>query len=323
MARSGDSARGERGQVLVVFALALVAIVAMIGLVLDGGSTFAQRRDEQTVSDLASLAGATAYLNASGDHSARSVAADAAARVVATANGYTTGTDGVTVAVDIVGTSAYSTIRVTVTKPHRNNFSGVVGMSSWDVTATAQTEVTAKANGVVGAMPLLFNEEAFPTALCDESSGTCTAEVYQLPGSGNEDVPQDATQFNWTIFCEGGGTTGCNGDSDGVDDIMDGNGTGEAVYLTDDLGPLNAGSHTDLFNDLEAFIGGIFPVPVVDDDGVMVGFAYFKLLSVEGSSVKSIRGYFVSPVRGAELVYNPDKGDATLNTGAFLIKLID
>ena len=55
----------------------------------------------------------------------------------------------------------------------------------------------------------------------------------------------------------------------------------------------------------------------------MVGFAYFKLISVEGGTDKVIRGYFVSPVRGAELVYNPDKGDATLPTGAVLLRLDD
>ena len=33
----------ERGQILVLFALALVAIVGMVGLVLDSGGAFAQR----------------------------------------------------------------------------------------------------------------------------------------------------------------------------------------------------------------------------------------------------------------------------------------
>ena len=54
----------ERGQILVLFALSAVAIISMVGLVLDGGGTFAQRRDEQNGSDLASLAGANAYMNA-------------------------------------------------------------------------------------------------------------------------------------------------------------------------------------------------------------------------------------------------------------------
>ena len=36
--------------------------IAMVGLVLDGGSAFAQRRDQQSAADLAALAGANDYL---------------------------------------------------------------------------------------------------------------------------------------------------------------------------------------------------------------------------------------------------------------------
>ena len=50
--------REARGQVIVIFALALVALVAAVGLVLDGGATFAQRRDQQSAADLAALAAA-------------------------------------------------------------------------------------------------------------------------------------------------------------------------------------------------------------------------------------------------------------------------
>ena len=74
------------GQVLVIFALALVAIVAMVGLVIDGGATFVQRRDQQNVADQAAMAGAYAYVSASPN---QSQAALAAARNIAAANGYT------------------------------------------------------------------------------------------------------------------------------------------------------------------------------------------------------------------------------------------
>ena len=50
----------------------------------------------------------------------------------------------------------------------------------------------------------------------------------------------------------------------------------------DDIGPLNSGAHTTLFHALEAHIGGVFPVPIVNDDGEMVGWAYFKLLVRRG-----------------------------------------
>ncbi len=56
-------ARGEDGQMLVIFSLCLVAIIAMTGLVIDGGMTFVQKREQQNVADAAALAGAYAYVN--------------------------------------------------------------------------------------------------------------------------------------------------------------------------------------------------------------------------------------------------------------------
>jgi hypothetical protein len=49
---------GERGQILVIVGLAMVALLAMAGLVADGGIAFANRRQAQNVADAASMAGA-------------------------------------------------------------------------------------------------------------------------------------------------------------------------------------------------------------------------------------------------------------------------
>jgi Tfp pilus assembly protein PilX len=313
MRRHDSQDRGERGQILIMFVLAIFVIVGMLGLVLDGGAAYAQRRAEQGVADLATMAGATAYLNTQGAAAAKAAAADSAARSIATANGYTQDVDDAVVEVVISGGASYGMIRVNLTDAHRNNFASLVGMPTWDVSVTAAAEASNLPNGATGAMPLLFNAEAFPGAICDESAGTCVPEVYQLPGGGSEDVPQDATQFNWTIFCQASGNP-CNGDSDGVRDLID---------VNDDIGPLNAGAHTTLFNGLEGHTGETFPVPIVNDDGQMVGWAYFKLLSVEGASDKVIRGYFISPVNGADLEWSPTGGDATLPTGINMLRLID
>jgi len=311
---------GERGQVLIVFVIAIFAIIGMVGLVLDGGSAYAQRRDEQNVADIASIAGATAYLNTAGNASAKSTAATAAAQSLAVANGYTHGTNGIAVNVQVANSLLAATVQVDITKPHRNNFAAIMGMPTWAVSVTATALSSENPNAANGAMPLLFNAEAFPGAICDEDAGGCVPEVYQLPGGGNEDVPQDATQFNWTIFCTANGNP-CNANSNGVKDLIDGGGASTTVSIGDDIGPLNSGSHTTLFGALESHVGGTFPVPIVDDDGNMVGFAYFKLLAVEGGSEKIIRGYFVSPVNGEQLVVNPDAGEATLDTGVYKITL--
>jgi hypothetical protein len=296
-----------------------------VGLVLDTGSAFSQRRDEQNVADLASIAGATAYLNATGTTAERTAAAGAAAQAVATQNGYADGASGVDVNVTVAATSMLARVRVDITKPHRNNFAAIMGMPTWPVSVTATAISTASPNAAVGVMPLLFNEAAFPGAICNEDTENCATkiETYQLPGTGNEDVPQDATQFNFTIFCEGGGEGGCNADSDGVKDIIGGGGTDGAdpIDLGDDIGPLNAGTHADVFFELEGYVGGTFPVPIVTDDGQMVGWAYFNLVSIEGAPDKVVKGYFVSPVNVDQLIIDPSAPGATLETGVFRIKL--
>jgi Flp pilus assembly protein TadG len=52
----------ERGQALVIFAGGMIAFLLVLGLAIDGGNAFLQRRDSQNVSDLASMAGTTAIV---------------------------------------------------------------------------------------------------------------------------------------------------------------------------------------------------------------------------------------------------------------------
>jgi Flp pilus assembly protein TadG len=328
--RRTDSARhGQRGQILILFVLAIFVIVGVIGIVIDGGAAYAQRRGEQSVSDLAAMAGATAFLNTQGDYATKNAAADAAARSIATQNGYTDGVDGANVDVQLFNSATATHVRVDITGLHHNNFAAVLGMPTWDVSVTATAEVADRPNGAIGVMPILFNAEAFPGAVCDAEATGCLPEVYQLPGSGNEDVPQDATQFNWTVFCAGDGGGTCEGDSSDVREIMDQGGNDTVVYVDDDIGPLNAGTHTTLLDKgsgagtLAEHIGETFPVPIVDDDGNMVGFGYFRLLDVEGAPDKVIRGYFVSPVNAAEFVVCPSCAQSQLNTGVYRLALID
>jgi hypothetical protein len=52
----------ERGQVLVLVALAIIGLVGITGLAIDGSTILADRRDAQNAADTASLAGALAYI---------------------------------------------------------------------------------------------------------------------------------------------------------------------------------------------------------------------------------------------------------------------
>lgn len=307
---SASSRTHERGQVLAIFAIALVAIVAMTGLVLDGGSAFVQRRDMQNVADAAAMAAAYDYVNNVSPGQAQQ-----AARDTASANGYNHGTDA-TVDVQMgVGPTGGTAFTVTISRPHRNLFSGIVGMPTWDVSTTAQA-VEGIPNAALGAMPLIFNTEAFATG-----AGEGGERTYAEPPPGGEDVPQDDTMFNWTVYCTASGSI-CNADSDTVDDLINNNGHSKQVDLTDEIAPLNAGSHTTLFSDMAEHVGESFPVSIVDDDGNMVGWAMFHLTASVGGSSKSITGWFEAPANPSGLYIAQGAGVGG-TFGSYVVKLVN
>lgn len=80
----------EQGQVLVIVAAGLVVIVAMVGLVIDGGHAWGQQRDTQNASDAAAEAGAMLLAEnlpfIAADQALPNTNADVAATVIATAD---------------------------------------------------------------------------------------------------------------------------------------------------------------------------------------------------------------------------------------------
>lgn len=306
--RTQPGRRGDDGQMLVIFAICLVAIIGMTGLVIDGGLTFVQQREQQNVADAAAMAGAYAYVNTNDTSAAASAATAAAA-----ANGLTAGSDGVVVNVTTQVSSGAITVTATITKPHRNYFSGILGFTSWPVTVTASAQ-GGMPNGVIGAMPVLFNKKAFPVAV-----GPDAERSFDEPGTGNPDVPQSASQFNWTVYCTANGN-GCNGNSATVDDLIHSNGHSTLVTLNDAIGPLNAGAHATLFSDLAEYVGQDFPVAIVNDDGTLVGWAMFHLTGSVGGSTKQIRGYFLSQINRANMKI-VQGGGTGLNFGDVPVRL--
>src|SRR5690606_14050440 len=135
-------------------ALALFSIIAMTRLVLDGGSTFFQRPSMQNVADAAALAAAYAYVN-----SGAKITAEPSPQTIAADNGYPDGTHGSDVPVSHRSAAhGAQTFTVTVRKPPRNHFSGIVGMPTWDV-STSATAMTGAPNAAIQAMPLIFNQK--------------------------------------------------------------------------------------------------------------------------------------------------------------------
>jgi len=126
---------GERGQVLVLFAGGLVALLLVAALAFDIGSMLVNRRDEQNAADAAALAGARHILT-------DPVAAEAAAREIALLNGYDDADPNEVVNVYIppiqgryVGLPGFIEVDIGSTRP--SIFGGVIGKATWPTAAFA------------------------------------------------------------------------------------------------------------------------------------------------------------------------------------------
>jgi Flp pilus assembly protein TadG len=315
----------ESGQIIVIFALALVAIVAMVGLVLDGGSAFAQRRAEQNAADLAALAAANDLIVNQGS-------ADwvATALAVARLNGYENGTDGATVTVsckncpDQALDAAYDGVQVTVdiTAPHANAFAGVVGQPTWNVGATA-TSKTGWPDTAIGPGPFIVSQDAFDGR---GNPTTCTEASPCALGHADDDTPSEATEFTWTDFsydkpCEATG----NVDDQDLQDYLDDQGD---FVVTIEFGCYIAQHNLGVMNNIVARLEKLavitFPIPIVDDKGKFVGFASFTVTGATPNGENStISGYFESKFQFQQLdVRSPGFGTATFG-GSYVLKLIN
>lgn len=278
----------SEGQILALFALSLVAMVAMVGLVLDGGSTFAQRRNQQNAADMAAIAGANQFLL-----SGSKAAATTTAQAIASQNGFVNDpTAGKTVTVSFQDNDTH--VKVDVSAPHHNNFTGVVGLTQWQVSTTATVE-TGIPDTAKGGAPFIFNKDVFT------DPGGNPILKYSNPsapftfGDSNGDVPNDPGDIAWTCY----GTCD-NVDSNTVRKMIDGT---SPVSVTLDptkdfntyIGQHNNGNHTTLFGEVrDVLIEEDVPVPVVDDNGLFQGWAVFHITGANQGG-KTITGYFKSP----------------------------
>jgi hypothetical protein len=314
---AGSKPESERGQMLVIFALALVALIGMVGLIVDGGDTFLQRRDQQNVADAAAMA--AGYASANGQDG---TAVTDAARDVAAANGYVNGEGGTTVTVanpsnGISVDFPAGGIRVIVSRPHRNYFAGAMGFASWDVSTTASVQAGIP-NGAIGVMPIIFHRSAFEVS---GNRSAATPATFVLPPPGLQDAPEIDTEFSWTIFCTANGNHNCNGNAEGIRDYIDNDGTSTVIATGDEIGPLNSGDMTTLFDGLSDHVGESFPVAIVDGDSGVTGWAYFTLTGSVGGSTKSISGWFGDPIAGDKMVITQGAGPAGKAYGAYVVKL--
>ncbi len=307
----------EHGQILVIFALGLVVMIGMVGLVLDGGGAFAQRRDEQNAADLAALAGANAYLNTAGSVATRTAAAQAAAIASAAANGYTDGVDGVVLpAPTVVLRQTGAAVSVNITAPHENSFARVLGATSWDVSVTAQA-VGGTVDTGVGAGPWTMSIEAFNA----DGTPKYTASNPAPFGETNSDYPSAPLDLSWTDY-----NGNNNANSTEVEGIIVGTNVVTATFQFGEyLGQHNQGNHASLFQAVDLNMRDqVVPIPIVGppvapattcsspttySNGCFKGWALFPILSAQQGQ-KTITGYFeesfvASPLNVGECPPNP------------------
>lgn len=307
--RRSISTFDRRGQILPLFALGLIAIVAGVGLVIDGGFAFAQRRGEQNAADLAAFAGANALLNGQD--------ATGAALVAAASNGYPHGGE-VSVTVDVQPT----TVRVDIRAPHSNYFAGVIpGQGKWDVSVTA-TALTGIPTKFVGVAPFTLSQDVFdPVTGLPFADFTVPYDFTKTQGQGS-DAPISFNNMAWTNLGTG------NVSSNDVKDALDGSAPVNANLLMNQyIGQRNNGVQNDLFDtnaanqpSVNTTLGGKdVAVPIVGppiagqnycfnasgvSDGSHVvgcfrGWALFHVVSASkngGGEDGTITGYFLSGI---------------------------
>jgi Flp pilus assembly protein TadG len=156
-----DEHRSERGQALVLVVLALVAMIGVTALVIDGGNAFAQQRGTQNASDAAALAGATVMVEHLGG--ATKVDSDVYAAITAkmTANSATFAT------ADYVD-SSYGTIRAVT------NTAAAIPDAAFGVAVHGDRAFRTYMAGIVGLNNLSTGADA--TAVAGTLKGICAAD---------------------------------------------------------------------------------------------------------------------------------------------------
>ena len=325
----------ERGQILVLFALSLVAIIGMVGLVLDSGGAFAQRRSQQNAADVAALAAANDLIANQGD-------ADwvATAESIASQNGYADTVNGASVEVSCVNCPGQALdlavpgvqVTVNITAPHRNNFASIFGMSTWDVSTTA-TSKTGWADTAHAPGPFIVSQDAFDAGgdpvHCVDETDECDLEHPV------DDTPTVWNEFTWTDFGYDLPSPPCppdgepfemgNVNANDVKDYMDGSAD---FSVTLEFGCYIAQHNNGVMDvavqKLEDMAPATFPVPIVDEEGKYVGWASFVMTSATPNGRNGfITGYFETGRILAQLdVSGAGFGDSTFGS-AYVVQLVN
>jgi Flp pilus assembly protein TadG len=145
------NARREKGSVLLMCALAMPVLIGLAGLALDAGTMYVERRNMQTAADAGALGGASEI------YRQQFSLVTSSAQAATTANGFTDGTNGVTVTVNRPQASGYYTgnleyVEVLINQPSPTYFRRFLGTRPWTVPARAVAGVGANGKNCIYAL---------------------------------------------------------------------------------------------------------------------------------------------------------------------------
>ena len=300
------SVHGERGQVLVIVAGGAITLILLMGLVLDGGMAFYNRRDGQNSSDVMALAGAK-YV--SDVHRGETQADPSITTTYESLRRVAVGNDcvstgavpctwqawfvvgGASGLVDLspvnVGSGVPPTalgVRVAVNRQPGTFVVGIIGIGRWNVdtqaTATAEVPPSAPQSQL---LPIAFKG--------DPAAAYKPGQVYDL--TDGKDLPGGFGYISWTGSNDAGNlaTSLCTPNNPGF--LM-------PTTFPGDPGKTNA---SDVRACLDRWIasGQTVLIPIYDTttgtgNGAkyhIIGVAAFVLTAREQPAVDNIRGYFV------------------------------
>lgn len=292
--------RKQRGQILVLVAIMLVAMLAMLALVLDGGTAYAKRREAQNAADAGALAGARVFCE-----TRDSAQAEAAAVV------YAEDRNGATHALATAAEPGVVTVTAQITYP--TYFAHLVGFTELgaEATAAAGCEVPSVGRNILPIgwacqRPSLLDTEPITGTDCltedqiiteeeldhrlanpTQPDGTIWPELFILMDSAWEEDDMEfvcAPPHGSTDTVTYPGELDCDLDNDGENDLvangdrswldLDGGGGGadelgdwihdgfpDEIEAHDWIGG-QSGVANSLFHDVDAEVGRIFAVPI-------------------------------------------------------------
>ena len=172
--------RSRRGQVLVVVAIALLALLAFVALAVDGGNVYEHRRLMQNAADAGALAGAQEICFGDPD------------KAVDTARDYAVNRNGADNAYPYV-TDDF-TVTVITTKTVDSYFAGLIGYDVFTVTADASALCgVSEAAGPV--WPVAFRDTYWPEVReCGQKL------ILWMGGSPQDNFQSNCTDFNCCKF---------------------------------------------------------------------------------------------------------------------------